>query len=100
MPIANERLETAVRNIMSGNQDCGTLANAALNGDGDYFRQMVKPVVDIYEQEAAELRRQRDSALHDAESKRFALEMVASNVSSLPSSVKAAIEKALPGRRI
>ena len=100
----DERLEMAVRNIMSGNNACGTLAKAVANGNADYFRQMLRPVIDVFEQEAAELRRQRTEALHDAETKRFALEFIASNLGgsvaiSEPAIVDA-IRKALPGRKI
>jgi hypothetical protein len=101
MPIAQERLETSVRNIMSGDNNCGTLANAALNGDGDYFRRMIAPVIDVYEREAAELRQLRDAASRDAEDKRFALEFIAQNLGGsvliTEPAIIAAIRKALPG---
>lgn len=99
-----ERLETAVRNIMSGDNACGTLANAAYNNDHDYFRRAIAPVVDAYEEEAAALAKQRDDALKDAEAKRYALEFIAQNIGGSVQIAEPAIvdamRKALPGRRI
>ena len=95
-----ERLEIAVNNIMSGNNACGTLAKAAQAGDREYFRAMLAPILATYDQEAVELRKQRDDALRDAEAKRFALEMVASNVDIDNPDVITAIKRALPGRMV
>lgn len=95
--IAMDRLETAVNNIMSGNNSCGTLANAALSGDRDYFRAMVAPLVVVYEDEAEALRKQRDDALRDVEAKRFALESVLSNMTIPPGPARDAVARAMPG---
>lgn len=99
-----ERLETAVRNIMSGDNVCGTLANAAYNNDHEYFRRAIAPVVDAYEEEAAALAKQRDDALKDIEAKRFALEFIAQNIGGsvqiAEPAIMDAIRTALPGRRI
>lgn len=104
MNTAIDRLETAVRNIMSGDNACGTLANAAYNNDHDYFRRAIAPVVNAYEQEAADLRRQRDDILKDAEAKRYALEFIAQNlggsVQIAEPAIVDAIRQALPGRTI
>ena len=91
-----ERLETAVNSIMSGDNTCGTLVNAALNSDRDYFREKIRPVVDVYEDEAAALRKQRDDALRDVNDKRFALESVLSNLDIPAGPVKDAIARAMP----
>ena len=97
--IAQERIDTVVRNIISGDNVCGTLANAVQKRDADYFRRAVAPVIRVYEEEAAAIRRQRDAASADAEGKRQTLEMVASNLAIHNPDVKAAVERAL-GRRL
>jgi hypothetical protein len=97
MNTAKTRLETAVSNIMSGDNNCGTLANAALNGDSDYFRDKIRPVVAVYEQEAEDLRQQRDAANRDVELKRFALESILSNMDIPAGPVKDAVARAMPG---
>ena len=79
MKTAQERIETTVNNIMSGDNACGTLANAAYNNDRDYFRRAVTPVVTTYEEEAQQLRSDRDGFSRQAEAYRQALEYVASN---------------------
>lgn len=96
MDTKEERVETVVRNIMSGDNVCGTLANAALNSDTDYFRRAVQPVVDVYESEASLLRKQRDDALRDAEAKRFALESILSNMAIPPGPARDAVARAMP----
>lgn len=80
MNTLQDRLESAVRSIMSGNNHCGTLANAAMQGDADYFRKMIAPSFGVYEREAEELRQQRNAALRDSESMRFALESIVQNM--------------------
>lgn len=98
--ILTDRVATAVDNIISGDNACGTLQNAAAKGDRTYFEQMIRPVMQTYAEEAAELRRQRDATLRDNEAKRFALESVAANIAAadIPPGTKDAIAKALPGR--
>ena len=97
MNTLKDRLETAVNNIMSGDNRCGTLANAAYNSDRDYFRRAVRPVVVTYEEEAEELRRQRDFLLRDIEEKRFALESVLANLAVPTGPVRDAMTRAMPG---
>lgn len=97
MNTAVERTEAAVRNILSGGNACGTLVNAARNGDAAYFRAMIRPLAEVYEQEAEELRRQRDDALRDAETKRFALESVLSNLTVPAGPARDAVARAMPG---
>lgn len=78
--IAQERLHTAVRNIMSGSNCCDRLSKAVQTGDVKYFLDAIAPVVSVYEGEAKILREQRQAALDDAELKRRALEFVAHNL--------------------
>lgn len=92
---ALERIDTAVRNILAGDNACGTLANAVQRRDADYFRRAVEPVVRAYEEEAADLRKQRALLLKDVENKRFALEMVVSNFPHLPPQIADAVNAAL-----
>ncbi len=55
-PTAQERIKTAVSNIMSGDNRCGTLAQAVTQKDRSYFERAVSPIVQAYEEEAAALR--------------------------------------------
>lgn len=100
MDTVTDRVETAVRNIMSGSNACGTLKAAVEKGNADYFREMIEPILQVYEDEADDLRKQRDDALVDAEAKRQALEIILSNVTIDNPVVLSAIRKALPGRAI
>jgi len=97
---AKERIKTAVDNIMSGNNGCGTLAHAAIQADREYFEKAIAPVVQAYEEEIAAIRQQRDYANRDNEIKRFALESVASNIPLPEGDTKNAIRAALPNRQI
>lgn len=78
--VQQERVETVVSNIMSGNNNCSALSKAVQAGDKEYFRRCVRPVVDAYEVEAAGLREQRQAALNQAETFRRSLEFVAQNM--------------------
>lgn len=97
MNTLNERLEMAVRNIMSGNNACGTLAKAVQNGDASYFAKMLEPIFRVYEDENAAACALRDAALRDAEAKRFALESILANVPNIPGNLREPLEKAMPG---
>lgn len=96
MDSKQERIETVVRNIMSGDNTCATLTNAALNSDDEYFRKAVAPMAEVYEAEISLLRKQRDDALRDAENKRFALESVLSNLDLPVGPVREAVARAMP----
>ena len=66
---AKERIEVAVDNIMSGVNNCGTLANAALYEDKDYFHNAIVPVVAVYDAEYNQLLQERDklsASMNDA----------------------------------
>ncbi|MCC8189070.1 MAG: hypothetical protein LIP77_00345 [Planctomycetes bacterium] len=93
---AQERTETVVRNILSGKNGCGTLQDALVRGDADFFRRMVRPVIGVYEEEAQVLREQRDAALRDAEVKRVALEAILSTLPIPAGPVHDAVARALP----
>lgn len=92
--VKKEREDTIIRNIMSGQNGCGTLAAAAMNGDDEYFRRCVMPILDAYEQEAAALRQQRQEALETAEKRRQALEYAVSNL-AIPAAMKPMLATAL-----
>ena len=94
--IAQDRLETAVRNILSGRNACDALKRAVDAGDAGYFLRAIAPVVAVYEAEAAVIREQRQAALADAETKRQALEYIASNaLAAALAHISAFAEKAL-----
>lgn len=96
MDRAQDRIETAVRSIMSGNNACGTL-QSAVTGNGDYFRQAIAPVIQVYDDELKQAQRDQMYASRDAEFKRQALESVISNIQNLPPDVFSAIARAMPG---
>ena len=77
--VLRDRVATAVRNILSGNQACGTLDKAAQAGDAAYFEKMIAPVMATYAAEMRELRMQRDAILELSEQRRQALAFVESN---------------------
>lgn len=90
---AEERVEMIIRNIVNAAR--GTPMPAL-----DEMRRAIAAVIGTYESEAHTLREQRDVALKDAESKRFALESIASNVYShnIVNVIKNAMKSGLPGR--
>ncbi len=97
---AKERVETAVRNILSGNNGCGTLAKAAAEADATYFERAIMPVVEAYEEELKAEKIQRARLLKEIEQKRFALEMVISNLGQhINGEIRKAVEIGLPGRQ-
>lgn len=96
MDTKEERIETVVRNIMSGDNVCGSLVKAAADRDQDYFRRAVAPMADVYDAEISLIRKQRDDALKDVEAKRFALESVLSNLDIPFGPVRDAVARAMP----
>lgn len=96
--ILTDRVAIAVDGILSGNNTTrDALRDAVAKNDRVYFEQIIRPVMRISVEEAAQLRQQRDYAQRDAEAKRFALERVAANVAAIPSATLEAIKRALPG---
>jgi hypothetical protein len=79
--IWQEREDAVVRNVMSGNNACGTLRKALESGKlEDFLRTAVRPALLICAGEQAELRKQRDDALAASEARRQILAEVAANV--------------------
>lgn len=94
--VAKERIDTAVRNILSGDNACGTLANAVQKRDASYFWRAVAPLAQAYEEEAAAIAAQRQAALDEAGKCRYALEIIIANGGNLRlPEVNAAVCKAL-----
>lgn len=98
--IGQERIDTAVRNILSGNNNCGTLKNAVDTGNGTYFYNAIAPIAAVYASELEDMTKQRNELSIDNERKRFALESIISNMSpnDFPDSVARVIMQAMPGR--
>jgi len=96
MSVLEERVEAAVRSILSGVNSCNTLIEAAVKPDADYFRCPIRAGMAVYEDEKQQLIKDRDIALRDAELKRYALEMVVSNCDISNPMVKEALRSALP----
>ena len=92
--IMKDREDTIIRNIQSGNNHCGTLAAAVTNGDDEYFRECVRPILAAYEDEAAALRQQRQEALETAEKRRQVLEYLVANL-AIPPAMMATVAPAL-----
>lgn len=97
---ARERIDTIIRNIFSGKNECGTLSDAIENGKGEFFYNCIAPCIAVYESELQTMRDQRDSALKENENKRFSLESIASNLDggNLRATCVDAIEHGIPGR--
>lgn len=94
----SDRINTTVLNIMSGNNECGTLEDAVKNQSASYFAQMVAPALEVYDEELKTIIEQRDEALKDAEVKRYALETIVANIdlSGANTVITDAIKAALP----
>lgn len=74
-----ERVEAVVRNIASGDNACGTLRDSRGGHNLDFIRSCVKPVLDVYEFEADNLRADKMLLSRESEERRQALEFVYSN---------------------
>lgn len=96
MSVLEERVETIVRSIMSGNNACGTLFEAAAKGDAEYFKPCIRATLSVYDDELKQAKADRDAALRDVELKRYALETVVSNCDISNPVVKDALKNALP----
>jgi hypothetical protein len=80
MDTIQEREDAIVRSIKSGDNVCGTLRTALDRGRLEPFlRAMVRPTLQVYEDEEQQLRADRDANSRQAEAYRQALEYVASN---------------------
>jgi hypothetical protein len=97
-----ERTATIVRNIVSGNNACGTLIDAQGRLNTAFVAEAVRPAVQVCIEEANMLRRDNDALRRDIEAKRFALEFIAANldgsVKIADPAITDAIKRALPGR--
>jgi len=96
MTVLEERVEAIVRSIMSGNNACGSLLDAAAKGDAEYFRLCIRATLSVYDDELKQAKADRDAALKDAELKRYALGTVVSNCDISNPLVKEALRNALP----
>ena len=92
-----ERRDAIVRGIMSGDNACGALKQSIDTGNGPAFLgSKITPTLQIYEEEAQQLRVDRDAFLRQAEVYRQALEYVASNArASSPAHLEAYVLRAL-----
>lgn len=68
------------RNILSGNNSCELLQKAVAVADVNYFAAAAEPVLKVKREEIAHVRGQRDKASSEAESLRFALEVLVQNL--------------------
>lgn len=99
--IGQDRINAVIRNILSGNNNCSTLAKACYEGNGQYFYNAIAPIVAVYASELADMTRQRNEYSKEYELKRYALESVMSNIPKINVSqnVIDAVEAAMPGRK-
>lgn len=93
----DERMGAIIRGIMSGGNACGALKNAIDSGKGvEFIGGKVAPTLHVYEDEAQQLRADRDAALRQAEEYRRELEYVASNARvSAPAHIEAHVLRTL-----
>lgn len=79
-PTLNDYCSIIARNILSGQNACGTLQNAIVNNDRKYFEEAAKPVVGVImdERNMARMEALRQSAMGN--DVKGALEMVAQNI--------------------
>lgn len=101
--IGRTNLAMIVNNVVGGNTECKTLFTVLdMNAFKQHVERSVVSFIAAYENEADSLRMQRDSALKDAEIKRYALEFIASNINNtdLASICKEALATGLPGRKV
>ena len=92
-----ERQGAIIRGIMSGDNACGTLKHAIDSGNGPAFLgSKITPTLQVYEDEAQQLRSDRDAFSRQAEVYRQALEYIASNArGSAPAHLEAYALRAL-----
>ncbi|MCD8350092.1 MAG: hypothetical protein LUC93_05700 [Planctomycetaceae bacterium] len=81
-----ERTATTIRNIKSGNNECGTLFCGTGNELNEQFlAAAVRPALQVYEDEADQFRADRVRLSQESEERRQALEFIYSNaVGQLP----------------
>ncbi len=94
-----DRIGAITRSIASGNNACGSLMGKDGRVNIPFIEASVRPTLEVYECELAELRKERDALLRDIEAKRFALEAAVANIPALTgnASVVDAFRRALPG---
>ena len=91
-----ERTGTIVRSIASGNNACGTLISRDGRINEAFIAESVRPTLEVYEQEADELRMVRSRLSQESEERRQALAFVYSNAySQLPADVAERVRKVL-----
>ncbi len=79
-----EYTQTLVRNILSGNNVCGSLRKAVEKMDPDYFEKMAAPVVERLVSQITQAESERDKANSARSQAQFALETFVQNLSSRP----------------
>ncbi len=95
-----DRISAITNSIASGNNACGTLISKQTGQlNHEFIAKSVRPTLEQYEGELADLRRERDALLRDIEAKRFALEAAVANIPIITAtpSVVDAFRAALPG---
>lgn len=74
-----ERTTMAIRNIMSGQNDCGVLINKDGTVNPEHLDRSIRPVIRVIESEKDMLRADRARVSAESEERRQALELVYSN---------------------
>ena len=95
-----ERLGAISRSIASGNNACGTLIDRSSGRLNTAFVEAsVRPTLEVYEGELAQLRSENAALRRDVEAKRFALETAVSNIPAITGNpdIVNAFRTALPG---
>ncbi len=94
-----ERLGAITRSIASGANACGTLIAQDGRLNLAFVEASVKPTLEVYEDELAQLRRENEALSRDGEIKRQALESAVANIHDIGTltGVGDAFRAALPG---
>ncbi len=95
-----ERIGAITRSIASGHNACGTLIDRQSGSlNTGFIAEAVRPTLEQYEGELAQLRKENADLRRDVEAKRFALESAVANIPGLTGNpdIVAAFRAALPG---
>lgn len=77
--VVTERTVTAIKNILSGDNACGTLIGPNGRINAEHLDRSIRPVLHTYEAEAEMLRADRARISRESEERRHTLELIYSN---------------------
>lgn len=89
-----DRTDAIVRSIASGNNACGSLLAADGRVNEAFIAKSVRPTLEVYEQEAEQLRQDRARVSQESEARRQTLEFIRANV-QLPREIASRVNQVL-----